>query len=720
MLPDESDGFFQIGFLFKIIKKLLIAYCLQRGQMPEEVKRARFFEQTPTHHLIHSLVNAAVQFRSRPVHANIYRLKKTRRRSLPAKRRKRPARSSANRYGPYQPRRVVKVHLGEICGVGFLEFFLQRRQTLAFKKRYHTGADIFRHFRENVQSFTNRFYKKPRTARHHHTVVLLKQLLQQRQSIALKITHTVRLVNTKMVDKVMLYLRQFFGAGFGGADVHFAVKLPAVGRNDFCIEMQSCANGKVGFPACRCAAYYDQMLLFHTLLPYCSRENTQSPVSLLFCERLTTTTVMIYFAMRPFARFALKVFFKKITLSHTDRIPFDKPVVLASNHPTAFMEPCLLACFLNRSLYFLVRGDIFAKPLYAKILRAFHMLPMYRLKDRGYKFVKANFQTFDACFDALYEKKTIMILAEGNTKSEKRLRPLQKGTARLAFGAIDKNPDIEDVYVVPVGVNFTYADRFRAEVMIDFGHPISARSYYEAYSINSNEAIDAFTGELTQCMRQLLVHVDRAEDDALAERLLVMSRADRAMQLWRVTGGDPTFLEEEKAVAAFVSALPDISKKELEESTELYFSKLEKKRLSDRAVLEQRKNALSDTLLMSLGAPLFLVGYLANYLPARAAKAIADKKVSHIEFYAPVMLVIALVLFKLYYATVLTTSIIRFGWQSMLWITLMALAGYFAVLYRDAFQLWKHRHNWSKLSAAEKENMVALRSGIELMRQNAQ
>jgi glycerol-3-phosphate O-acyltransferase / dihydroxyacetone phosphate acyltransferase len=429
---------------------------------------------------------------------------------------------------------------------------------------------------------------------------------------------------------------------------------------------------------------------------------------------------MIYFAMRPFARLALKVFFKKITLSHTDRIPRDKPVVLASNHPTAFMEPCVLACFLDQSLYFLVRGDIFAKPVYAKMLRAFHMLPMYRLKDRGYKFVKANFQTFDACFDALYENKTIMILAEGNTKSEKRLRPLQKGTARLAFGSIDKNPAIEDVYVVPVGVNFTYMDRFRAEVMVDFAEAISARSYYETYCANNNEAIDAFTGDLSQQMRKLLVHVDREDDDALAERLLVMSRSARQMQLWRVTGDDPSFLEEEKAVAAFVNTLPDAPKKELEETTELYFGKLEKKRLSDRAVLEQRKNALLETLLMSIGAPVFLAGYLFNYLPARAAKAIADKEVNHIEFYAPVMLVVALVLFKIYYAVFLVIGIVHLGWLGVLAVVLMALAGYFSVLYRDTFQLWKHRHNWGKLDAADKEKMVALRSGIELMRQNAQ
>ncbi|NJL77450.1 MAG: hypothetical protein HC892_22855 [Saprospiraceae bacterium] len=49
--------------------------------------------------------------------------------------------------------------------------------------------------------------------------------------------------------------------------------------------------------------------------------------------------------IRPFARFGLLAFCKKIYVSGAENIKTDRPVILASNHPTAFLEPCILACF---------------------------------------------------------------------------------------------------------------------------------------------------------------------------------------------------------------------------------------------------------------------------------------------------------------------------------------------------------------------------------------
>ena len=73
---------------------------------------------------------------------------------------------------------------------------------------------------------------------------------------------------------------------------------------------------------------------------------------------------MIYSFVRPIAAYALKIFFRKIYFTNRDRIPKGKPLILAINHPTAFIEPCILACFLPIKLHFLVRGDLFKKPLF--------------------------------------------------------------------------------------------------------------------------------------------------------------------------------------------------------------------------------------------------------------------------------------------------------------------------------------------------------------------
>ena len=85
-----------------------------------------------------------------------------------------------------------------------------------------------------------------------------------------------------------------------------------------------------------------------------------------------------YRFVRPLARIALKTYFSKIYLNGLEKIPADKPIILAANHPSAFLEPCILATTLPRPLHFMVRGDLFQKPLYRALLMSLHMIPMYR------------------------------------------------------------------------------------------------------------------------------------------------------------------------------------------------------------------------------------------------------------------------------------------------------------------------------------------------------
>lgn len=414
---------------------------------------------------------------------------------------------------------------------------------------------------------------------------------------------------------------------------------------------------------------------------------------------------MLYYLVRPLATVALRVFLRHIRLAGTEHIPREKPVVLAVNHPTAFMEACLLACFLDRPLYFLVRGDIFVKPLYIKLLRALHMLPMYRLKDRGYAFVKANFETFDACFEALRARKTIMILAEGHTRAEKRLQPLKKGTARLAFGAIDKYPELEDVYIVPVGVNFDYVDRAGADAIVSFGAPMSARVFYEQYRHNSIEGTEAFTNELARRMRQQMVIVQDKADDTLAERLLVMARSE-------MPGNAPQRLQTEMTTTQRLNTLPDDDKAALAQMTQTYFDALANARLDDRAVFENRKPQWQALPLLALALPLTWLGRLFHWPPAALAKYIADTRVRSIEFYAPVWLAVALALFLLYYIAWGAVAGMLWGAWGLLALLALAFLGYAEIHLRAWLRRWLLRWRWSRTAAKTQRQLTDMRAHI--------
>ncbi len=414
---------------------------------------------------------------------------------------------------------------------------------------------------------------------------------------------------------------------------------------------------------------------------------------------------MLYQLIRPLAAVALKVYLRKITLLHMERIPKNKPVILACNHPTAFMEPCILACGLSRPLYFLVRGDVFSKPFYKRVLKALHMLPVYRLKDRGYAFVKANYETFDTCYDALKDRLSIMILAEGTTISEKRLRPLKKGTARVAFGALEKYPEIDDVYIVPVGVNFDRIGEFRSEVTVRFGEPISTRNFYPEFCANSNEGIDHLTAELAARMAEQIVIIEKKADEGIAEQLLLLSRLKH-------NGGSDKALQSEIDLSRKVNGMPEEQKTGLSERITQYQRALNESGLSDKTVFEGKGAGVLSVLGLLLGFIPAASGILSNFLPAALAKWIADSKVDSKEFYGSVLLTVALFLYLLYYG-IGAIFLYKFTAAYWLWILpLTAVLGYFAIRYLEFSQNTVKRWHWSRMKPSKRAALQHLQQSV--------
>ena len=200
-------------------------------------------------------------------------------------------------------------------------------------------------------------------------------------------------------------------------------------------------------------------------------------------------------------------------------------MILAANHPTTFIEPCILACFLETPLNFMARGDFFKNSIAAKLLKGVHIIPVFRLRDGGFSGLRNNYESFGRAFQVLARKKTLMILAEGRCIHEKRLRPIRKGTARIALGALDTT-DLDEVYIVPVGVNYTYADRLRSDVMINCGVPIKASVYLKDYQDNATPAINDLTEELRKRLSEEVVIIDKIEDEPLLENILRLYRTE--------------------------------------------------------------------------------------------------------------------------------------------------------------------------------------------------
>src|SRR4029079_6252600 len=102
---------------------------------------------------------------------------------------------------------------------------------------------------------------------------------------------------------------------------------------------------------------------------------------------------MIYAFIRLWSTIFLRLYFRKTIIYGCDRVPMKEPLILASNHPSAFLEASILATVMKRCLHFLVRGDMFS-PRFKWLFNWTNQIPIYRKKD-GIANLRKNASSFD-------------------------------------------------------------------------------------------------------------------------------------------------------------------------------------------------------------------------------------------------------------------------------------------------------------------------------------
>jgi glycerol-3-phosphate O-acyltransferase/dihydroxyacetone phosphate acyltransferase len=80
-------------------------------------------------------------------------------------------------------------------------------------------------------------------------------------------------------------------------------------------------------------------------------------------------------------------------------------------------------------------------------------------------------QVYDEVFTRLHNGGCIGIFPEGGSHDRTELLPLKAGLAIMALGALAEDPDC-GVTIVPVGMNYFHAHKFRSRAVIEFGAPI--------------------------------------------------------------------------------------------------------------------------------------------------------------------------------------------------------------------------------------------------------
>lgn len=405
---------------------------------------------------------------------------------------------------------------------------------------------------------------------------------------------------------------------------------------------------------------------------------------------------MIYFFLRPLIYIYFQVFFKKIYFTGAEHIPKDKSIVFAVNHPTAFLDPILVASQQMEVVHFMLRGDIFKSPLIRWLLAQIKTIPIFRFRD-GFSALKNNKETFDLVYQKLHEGHNILILAEGLTKHEKKMRPIQKGAARMVFGAFEVYNDL-NVVVIPVGVNYTDSDAFRSMITVDFGPSIPLSQYFEIHAENPRKAIKQLTDEISRQMYSRIVHIDKDEDAVFVEGLLEINRHNMHHPVIpTVDRKNKAFLEKEKWITETINTMEEGKKAKLKERVLSYLDQLKNAGIKEIGLAHRQRYSLLNTLILVIGFIPFLLGIIGNFLPLAIAKFIANRKVEKIEFHSSIRFAVGMLLHFVQFTAVLITCSLIWGWYGFGLALLVPVFGFFSLFYLDFFKSWNEARLVAKL-----------------------
>lgn len=350
---------------------------------------------------------------------------------------------------------------------------------------------------------------------------------------------------------------------------------------------------------------------------------------------------MITMFLRIIMSLSLTSFYKRVKVKNKRVLESDAPMILALNHPNAFMDPVVFSLLVYPPKFkYLARGDAFKPGLANYMLETLGLAPIYRIQDGGKEGLKKNNETYERVNYLLRKKSKIIVFAEGLCIQERRLRPLKKGVPRMVFGAMDviQNPDF---LVVPVGINYSEASKVGSTTFFNIGEPIRVADFYEEYKEHPSRTYNKFIKVLEPRMKDLITHIDNPENDKLVPWLEKIFMRDLCKQQ-KLNFRDPEheFLITKQITEKVNKADAEQKEKitELNSKCETYFKHLEIMGVRDWVINPSNKwqlnwlHVLFRILIILIALPIIIRGMLGNYLPYKFSEYIVKKKVKHIEF----------------------------------------------------------------------------------------
>ena len=394
---------------------------------------------------------------------------------------------------------------------------------------------------------------------------------------------------------------------------------------------------------------------------------------------------------------ALRVYYRKIDFRDLHHLDSKGPSILIANHPNTLMDALLIAYMSKQKIYFLAKATLFNSKFKLRILKRLHMIPINRAGEEKVEGV-SNLGTFAACYDILKQGKRIVIFPEGSSFKERVLRTLKTGAARIALDFETKHPG-SGLVVIPVGINYSDQEKFQSNVLVSVGKPIVIQEYLADYAENSSKTSRRLTEHFRSSLEKLLI----TAHDQLEDKLFESLREALSSRYLSQEKDDFNFLRQLKHALTNLRISDPFKYRQLirlttevEWMAKKYAIRVDFTDRRFRSAMYLRQILFSFFGLF-LALPVFVYGFIHNGIQYNLTDWIIGKITKEIEYYAPLAVVLGLVLYTLTYFgfIVLLHQFVHIPWWSkILYYSSLPLSGisayYIYKYYKHVSFKWKY------------------------------
>jgi hypothetical protein len=421
----------------------------------------------------------------------------------------------------------------------------------------------------------------------------------------------------------------------------------------------------------------------------------------------------LYFIFWLALGFSLRLFFRRVVQVRPGKSRFGR-TIFVSNHPSAFLDPLVVARLRKPVLYFMTRSDVFNR-FTRPIFWLAHMLPIYRQQDGGDSQEK-NKKVFQKATQALARNRNLLIFGEGITDDvfERRLKPIKKGAIRIGFTALDDLNWSVPIKVQGLGINYSNPGVFRSEILIAASDPIVLNDYKEAYLDNPSKVITELNRELELRMQAQITHVKSDEHIMLHEQIMMLTRKglnvfcyDPALSLekrWKYSQNlaeqiNTPHIAEQIEKSGLITALNQ------------YFAELKSRKLSEAELYWFTLSShwrLRTFFVLLMQLPFFLAGIVHVAAPYFFVKKFVERKFKRPVFWSSTKMAVLLVLMPLWNLILFWFAAHFLNLEWWLWILL------FFGVYPITLGFYLFRRNATLLIKSFRFNAQSLEKVVEM------